>query len=160
MKAPSEDGEIAQESIVQKFKKFNVDSSRILFSKRQKIRNDHYKIYNKIDISLDTFPYPGVTTSMESIWMGVPVLTLKGNNFVSRCGESINLNLKMSNFIAKNKSEYISKALSLSEDINGLVDIRKSLRKRALSSPLFDIENFGQNFGELLSSVWLSHTAK
>ena len=160
IKAPSEDGEIAQEGILKKFKEFNVDNSRVLFSKREEKRNDHYKIYNKIDISLDTFPYPGVTTSIESIWMGVPVLTLKGNNFVSRCGESINLNLKMSDFIAKNKTEYISKALSLTEDINNLVEIRKSLRQKALASPLFDTEKFGQDFGDLLSNVWLDHTAK
>ena len=158
IKAPSEDGEIAQEGILKKFKEFNVDNSRVLFSKREEKRNDHYKIYNKIDISLDTFPYPGVTTSIESIWMGVPVLTLKGNNFVSRCGESINLNLKMSDFIAKNKTEYISKALSLTEDINNLVEIRKSLRQKALASPLFDTEKFGQDFGDLLSNVWLNHT--
>ena len=160
IKAPSEDGEIAQEGILKKFKEFNVDNSRVLFSKREEKRNDHYKIYNKIDISLDTFPYPGVTTSIESIWMGVPVLTLKGNNFVSRCGESINLNLKMSDFIAKNKTEYISKALSLTEDINNLVEIRKSLRQKALASPLFDTEKFGQDFGDLLSNVWLNHTVK
>jgi len=160
IKTPSEDGEIAQERILKKFKEFNVDSSRVLFSKREEKRNNHYKIYNKIDISLDTFPYPGVTTSIESIWMGVPVLTLTGNNFVSRCGESINLNLKMSEFIAKNKMEYIKKAISLSEDISNLVEIRKSLRQKALNSPLFDMENFGQNFGNLLSNVWLSHTAK
>ena len=160
IKAPSEDGEIAQEGILKKFKEFNVDNSRVLFSKREEKRNDHYKIYNKIDISLDTFPYPGVTTSIESIWMGVPVLTLKGNNFVSRCGESINLNLKMSDFIAKNKTEYISKALSLTEDITNLVEIRKSLRQKALASPLFDTEKFGQDFGDLLSNVWLNHTVK
>ena len=160
IKAPSEDGEIAQEGILKKFKEFNVDNSRVLFSKREEKRNDHYKIYNKIDISLDTFPYPGVTTSIESIWMGVPVLTLKGNNFVSRCGESINLNLKMSDFIAKNKTEYINKALSLTEDINNLVEIRKSLRQKALASPLFDTEKFGQDFGDLLSNVWLDHTVK
>ena len=160
IKAPSEDGEIAQEGILKKFKQFNVDNSRVLFSKREEKRNDHYKIYNKIDISLDTFPYPGVTTSIESIWMGVPVLTLKGNNFVSRCGESINLNLKMSDFIAKSKTEYINKALSLTEDINNLVEIRKSLRQKALASPLFDTEKFGQDFGDLLSNVWLNHTVK
>ena len=160
IKAPSEDGEIAQEGILKKFKEFNVDNSRVLFSKREEKRNDHYKIYNKIDISLDTFPYPGVTTSIESIWMGVPVLTLKGNNFVSRCGESINLNLKMSDFIAKNKTEYINKALTLTEDINNLVEIRKSLRQKALASPLFDTEKFGQDFGDLLSNVWLNHTVK
>jgi protein O-GlcNAc transferase len=160
IKAPSTDSEIAQENILKKFKEFNVESSRVLFSKREKKREDHYKLYNKVDISLDTFPYPGVTTSIESIWMGVPVLTLKGNNFVSRCGESINLNLGMQKFTAENKNEYINKALSLSEDLNGMIKIRKSLREKALNSPLFNIKNFGKDFCELLNNVWDKHSSK
>ena len=160
IKAPSVDSEIAQENILKNFKEFNVDSSRVLFSKREGKRDDHYKLYNKIDISLDTFPYPGVTTSIESIWMGVPVLTLKGNNFVSRCGESINLNLGMPKFIAENKNEYIDKALSLTEDLNDMIEIRKSLRQKALNSPLFDTKNFGQDFYNLLNTVWFKHSAK
>ena len=160
IKAPSTDSEIAQENILKRFKEFNVESSRVLFSKREKKREDHYKLYNKVDISLDTFPYPGVTTSIESIWMGVPVLTLKGNNFVSRCGESINLNLGMQKFTAENKNEYINKALSLSEDLNGMIKIRKSLREKALNSPLFNIKNFGKDFCELLNNVWDKHSSK
>jgi len=160
IKAPSEDAEIAQESILKKFKKFEIEDSRIIFSKRKKNKKDHYKMYNEIDISLDTFPYPGVTTSMESIWMGVPVLTLKGNNFVSRCGASINLNLKMPELIAENKNEYIKKALSLSEGTTKLIEIRKLLRQKALNSPLFDTKKFGQQFHEMLDRVWSTYLSK
>ena len=160
IKTPSNDGEIAQENILKKFEMFNIEASRIIFSKRKKKKYDHYKAYNEVDISLDTFPYPGVTTSIESIWMGVPVLTLKGNNFVSRCGESINLNLEMPELIAENKNEYVKKALSLSEDTNKLIEIRKSLRKRALNSPLFDKKKFGQQFCQMLDRVWSTHTLK
>tara|TARA_B100000780_G_scaffold85615_1_gene58761 strand:- start:1252 stop:2934 length:1683 start_codon:yes stop_codon:yes gene_type:complete len=160
IKAPSEDSEIAQENILKKFKKFSVDISRITFSKRKEKKNDHYMMYNEVDISLDTFPYPGVTTSMESIWMGVPVLTLKGNNFVSRCGASINLNLGMPELIVENKDEYIKKALSLSEDTNKLIQIKKSLRLKALNSSLFDTKKFGKEFSDMLNNVWSSHTPK
>jgi protein O-GlcNAc transferase len=160
IKAPSEDSEIAQENILKKFESFNIDGSRILFFKRKKKKKEHYKLYNEVDITLDTFPYPGVTTSMESIWMGVPVLTLKGNNFVSRCGESINLNLKMPELIAKNKDEYVSKALSLSKDIKNLNTIRKSLRQKALDSPLFNIKKFGKQFEEMLKNVWSNYLLK
>jgi len=117
-------------------------------------------MYNEVDISLDTFPYPGVTTSMESIWMGVPVLTLKGNNFVSRCGASINLNLEMPELIVENKDEYIKKALSLSEDTNKLIQIKKSLRLKALNSSLFDTKKFGKEFSDMLNNVWLSQSSK
>ena len=160
IKAPSEDAEIAQENILKKFNYFNVESSRIVFSKKKEKKSDHYKMYNEVDISLDTFPYPGVTTSMESIWMGVPVLTLKGNNFVSRCGASINLNLGMPELIAESKNEYINKALLLSEDSNKLIEVRKSLRQTALGSPLFDTIKFGQQFHEMLEHVWSTYLLK
>ena len=109
---------------------------------------------------MDTFPYPGVTTSIESIWMGVPVITLRGNNLLSRCGESINLNLQMPEFIAENKEDYINKAISLSDDINNLSSIRRSLRQKALNSPLFDTKDFGKHFCEILNSVWQKHTSE
>ena len=65
----------------------------IKFIGREKEFKDHLNAYNEIDIALDTFPYNGVTTSFEAIWMGVPVLAMAGYNFNSRCGESINMNL-------------------------------------------------------------------
>ena len=158
IKAPSEDAEIAQQNILSKFEYFNIDASRIIFSPRKPKRIDHLKMYNEIDICLDTFPYPGVTTSIEAIWMGVPVLTLKGNNFVSRCGESINKNLGMNDFIAENKIDYIKKAISISDDQKRLSVIRKSLRDKALNSPLFDNKSFGKNFSSMLNTTWKKHS--
>ena len=154
IKAPSEDAEIAQKNILKKFLDFNIDGSRILFSPREK------KKYNKIDLSLDTFPYTGVTTSIESVWMGVPVLTLKGNNFVSRCGESLNINLGMPEFIAEDENDYLNKAITISENRQKLSTIRKSLRNKVLNSPLFDMESFGQDFANLLNDVWKKHPLK
>ena len=158
IKAPSEDAEIAQQNILNKFKKFDIDPSRIIFGSRMLKRIDHLKMYNEIDICLDTFPYPGVTTSIESIWMGVPVLTLKGNNFVSRCGESINKNLDMEEFIAKSKIDYIQKAVSISDDQKRLSEIRKSLRDKALNSSLFDSKSFGKDFSSMLNTIWDKHS--
>ena len=152
--------DIAQKNILKKFQMLNIDGSRIIFFPRDKNKNDHYKKYNKVDISLDTFPYNGVTTSIESSWMGVPVLTLMGNNIISRAGESINLNLGLVDFIAKDKKDYIDKAIIISKNIKGLKDIRKSLRGRALKSPLFDMDSFGKHFSDLLNKVWLNKYSK
>ena len=105
IKASSKYSEIAQKKIFYKFKKKNFDEKKIIFEQHKKEKLDHLKMYHNIDVSLDTFPYPGVTTSFESIWMGVPVLTKKGNNFVSRCGESINLNLGLNSFLADNNED-------------------------------------------------------
>ena len=84
-------------------------------------------LYKKVDIALDTFPYNGVTTSFEAIWMGVPVLTMAGYNFNSRCGESINKNLNMEQLIAKDEDDYVSKAVDLSNDKEQFINLRKSI---------------------------------
>ena len=135
--------------------KINLNEERIIFLNYVKDKNKSLEQYNKIDITLDTFPYNGNTTSFESIWMGVPVLTLKGNNFISRCGYSINKNLGMDDFIVKNKDEYIAKAVKLvsKSEYEKLNKIRKSLRQKALTSPLFDNTSFAKNFSEKLIQI-------
>ena len=160
IKAQSEDSEIAHKKIIDKFKLNNIDENRIIVKKYQKERSDHLKMYELIDISLDTFPYPGVTTSFESIWMGVPVLTMKGFNFVSRCGESININLDMKEFLAENEEDYILKAVEFSKNPKKIIEIRKTLRDRALNSPLFDKKMFGKEFCELIENTWKNYNKK
>ena len=108
-------------------------------------------------MSLDTFPYPGVTTSFESIWMGVPVLTKKGNNFVSRCGASIMENAGLTEFIANDEEDYFNKAISFANDIEKLDTIRKNLREKTKNSPLFDAETFGNDFSKLVKEMWANY---
>ena len=102
-------------------------------------------MYKEIDLALDTFPYNGVTTTFEALWMNVPVLVLKGFNFNSRCGESIIKNSKLDYFIAKNKSEYIEKALYLSKNKEVIIKFRKQIYETILSSPLFESKRFSVN---------------
>ena len=110
-------------------------------------------LYQEIDLALDTFPYNGVTTSFEAIWMGVPVLTLKGYNFNSRCGESINRNLDLDYMIAKSVDDYVFKARELASNKNYLLDIRKKLFNNVITSPLFDTNNFQQDFFKILEKI-------
>ena len=128
---------------------------KIFFLKTEKDKNKHLQHYNEIDIALDTFPYNGVTTSFESIWMGVPVLTKIGNNYSSRCGYSINKNLRLEEFIAIDNEDYISKAISFSSEknLNNLNNLRKSLREKAASSVLFDGKLFAENFSKKILEV-------
>ena len=134
------------------FKKNGVLDS-VIFYQRIDNLEDHLNLYKKIDIALDTFPYNGVTTSFEAIWMGVPVLTMAGYNFNSRCGESINKNLNMEQFIAKNEEEYVSKAVGLTGDTKKFLNLRKSLFLNAIKSPLFDEKKFAGNFFSLIKEI-------
>ncbi len=127
-----------------------VDENRIIILNYEKKKRKHLEHYLNIDLCLDTFPYNGVTTTFESLWMGVPVITLKGDRFVSRCGFSINKNAKLDDYVVNNKNDYISKALEFKtvEGIKKLQTFRKNLRKRLIKSPLFDVNEFSDSFIE------------
>jgi protein O-GlcNAc transferase len=135
------------------FKKNKVDENILFYEKTYPVEN-HLKLYENIDIALDTFPYNGVTTSFEAIWMGVPVLTMKGYNFNSRCGESINKNLKLDCLIANSSEEYISKAKELAQNTTKLIEIRDHIFFNAIESPLFDQSNFSKNFFSSIENVY------
>ena len=125
----------------------------IKFIGREKEFKDHLNAYNEIDIALDTFPYNGVTTSFEAIWMGVPVLAMAGYNFNSRCGESINKNLGMDEMIARDESDYVQKIVNLSNNHGDYIKLRKFVFANALKSPLFDNQNYSKSFFEALEKI-------
>ena len=134
------------------FKKNNVLES-IEFTGRQEDLKNHLITYNGIDIALDTFPYNGVTTSFEAIWMGVPVITMAGYNFNSRCGESINKNLNMERMVARDEDDYVDKVVNLSNNHDDYIKLRKSIFLDALKSPLFNVQNYSKSFFEALERI-------
>lgn len=135
------------------FKKHDVAES-VIFYERSDSFEEHLNLYKEIDIALDTFPYNGVTTSFEAIWMSVPVLTMKGFNFNSRCGESINKNIDMNYLIAESKNNYIFKAVELSKNTEKLTSIRKEIFENVASSALFDTTQFSLDFFKSLEKVY------
>ena len=144
---------ISTEMYKEKFDKYGVLKS-VTFLPFKKDFDNHLDVYKEVDIALDTFPWNGVTTSFEAIWMGVPVITMKGYNFNSRCGESINKNSNLENLIAENKKDYIEKVVSLSQNINELEKIRKNIYENALKSPLFDQKRFSNQFFSSLEKIY------
>ena len=106
-----------------------------------------------MDIALDTIPYNGATTSYESVWMGVPVLTIIGNSFTSRYGYSINKNLNLDNFIAKDNNDFLDKALKITSNIDELSKLRSNMRNKALKSSLFDTGKFNKDFLNLIRQI-------
>ena len=154
LKSSIHDHQLARDNIMSKFKKNGIDSNKIIFMERLKSYEDHLKLYNKIDISLDTFPFAGATTTFESLWMGVPTITLSGEIFNSKFGVSINKNLNLNNFIAKDKIDYIEKAKIICSDFKRLSQIRQSLRNLAINSALFDNKNLGLDLCKILKDKW------
>ena len=146
-------GEELKLNLLKKFIARGVEKKKILFINRKKDFQDHLGLYNNVDVALDTFPYPGVTTTFDAVLMGVPVLTMKGHNFNSRCGESININLQMENFIAENKDDYFNKAISFQKEKNSLQNFGKNLREKVLKSSLFDTKDFTKSFEKIIQKI-------
>jgi len=146
--------------ILKKFEKNGVKSENLIFLGETKTRRETLEVYNQIDIALDPFPFQGVTNTCESIWMGVPVLILKGNRYVFNFGESINANLNMSEWIAKDEKDYVSKAIKFTNDIKKISLIRKDLRDLIINSPVCDSINLSKHFSEMLWDKWKKFSLK
>ena len=126
----------------------NVKKNRLILLGESNTRKELLEVYNKIDIALDPFPFQGNTSTCEAIWMGVPVLTLVGEKFVSRYGTSINSNLELNDFISKDINDYILKAVKFSSinNCDELNNLRQNLRQKSINSPLFDNKSFAIDF--------------
>ena len=146
------DYDLTKKNLVNKFKENNITSERLILEGNSS-REEVLKKYNLIDIALDTFPWTGGTTSFELSWMCVPLLTMSGDRFMSRCGESINKNLKMNDWIVYNTENYITAAIKFSQDINLLNQTRSKLREFSRTSSLFDSSKFSKDFIDSLNKV-------
>jgi protein O-GlcNAc transferase len=110
--------------------------------------------YAKVDIALDPFPYTGATTSVEALWMGVPVLTMKGDRFIARVGESLNANMGLRHLIAEDADDYVSRAARLAADPAALSTLRQTLRDRGAASPLGNPVWFANQLTAALRGMW------
>ena len=142
------------EMTFRRFESQNIKKDRLILEGHAKTRKELLDVYNKIDIALDPFPYQGNTSTIEAVWMGVPVITLKGNRHLFHFGESINSNLNMLDWIAENHNEYISKAIKFSSNLKELSKIRKNLRSNALKTAVFDAKSFAEHFDKMLWNMW------
>ncbi len=131
-----------------------VTSDRIICIPTKVSFNDHLATYNEIDIALDTFPYNGTTTTFEALFMGVPVISLRGNCHAGRVGASILNNLGLAELIAETLEDYLSITIALSRDIQRLSTYHADLRELLVSSVLCDAARFADSFEDMFRTVW------
>ena len=110
----------------------------------------HLKAYSVVDIALDPFPWSGCVTTCESLWMGVPVLTLLGEAFCHRHSASFLTTVGLEDWVATDQKQYIDKAIAAGEDVTFLSELRAGLRSRVMESPLCDAQQFGRDFENVL----------
>lgn len=117
-------------------------------------REKYLTFYHRIDIGLDTFPYNGHTTSLDSFWMGVPVVTLVGSTPVSRAGWSQLSNLGLTELAAHSADAFVHTASTLARDLPRLVALRRGLRERMRRSPLMDGAQFTHGIEAAYRAMW------
>jgi len=128
----------AEEKLRAAFAAEGIAPERLSFRARTAATADHLALYGEIDVALDTFPYNGTSTTMESLLMGVPVVALAGGSHVARVGASILTHIGRPDWIAADPDAYLGIAAELAGDRAGLARSRMGLRHQYLASPFAD----------------------
>lgn len=115
---------------------------------------DHLKLYQHIDIALDTFPYNGTTTTCEALWMGVPVLTLCGESHAARVGASLLTSAGLADWISDSEEQFVAHAVAQANNLEGLADLRASLRSQIADSALCDAPAAARAFEKAVRQAW------
>jgi len=153
-------GEPAQvEQMLQRLQRYGIDPARVM-TQGSSHREVYLAAHAEVDVILDTFPYPGGTTTCEALWMGVPTLTLAGDSLLARQGASLLTAAGLEEWVATSKEEYIAKAIALASDQDGLAALRAVLREQVLASPLFDAPRFARNVEDALWGMWQRYQAR
>jgi protein O-GlcNAc transferase len=118
---------------------------------------DYFGWYNEVDIALDTMPYSGGTTTLDALWMGVPLLTAPGERPASRSAASILTTAGMTEWIVSSAEQYVQRAVQFSQDRTLLGNLRATLRARLQASPLMDEAGFTRDLESLYRQMWRTY---
>jgi protein O-GlcNAc transferase len=147
-----EDASVRQHTC-ERFAVHGIAHERLVFQ-GQSSREDYLAAYHQVDIALDPFPFPGGTTTVEALWMGVPVLTLQGERFLARQGVGLLMNAGLPQWVAADADDYVARAVAHTSDLQALATLRSRLRQQVLASPIYDAERFAQHFEAALRGMW------
>jgi predicted O-linked N-acetylglucosamine transferase (SPINDLY family) len=138
----------AREDILKRLARAGITAERVSLAGPVGDREQYLATHGEVDIVLDTFPYPGITTTCEALWMGVPTVTLAGNTLLSRQGAALLTCVGLEDWIGADEDGYVACAVRHASDLERLSQLRATLRERALASPLFDVPRFARHLGQ------------
>jgi predicted O-linked N-acetylglucosamine transferase (SPINDLY family) len=143
-----------REKLLGAFELQGIRPERLLLKSRDEEPLAHLNRYNEIDVALDTFPYNGVTTSLEAMWMGVPVITLAGNSLASRMGVMLATHAGHPEWIASTPTEYVEKAVGLAADRDALGRLRANLRRELAQTAIMDAPSVTRRLETAYREAW------
>ncbi len=135
------------------FERHGLSGDQIMFEGS----SDHrtmLELYSHVDIALDTFPYNGGNTTLEALWQGIPVVTLKGDRWASRTGAGLMALGGFDEFVANTSREYEDMAVRLAADHDFLEHFRTTSRERLRGSRLFDMAEFTREIEQAYRTMW------
>ncbi len=142
--------------LLQAFREHGIDSDRLDLINMVAGRKDHMKLYSRVDIGLDPFPYNGTTTTCEALWMSVPVITLCGDRHAGRVGASIMHHVGLPSLVAQSSDEYVNVAKYLANDTQELTRQRKTIRAQMQQSALMDVPAFVATLENAYRKMWVN----
>lgn len=144
----------ARERMAQRFAEHGIEADRLDLRQWTASTAKHLDCYRNIDIALDTFPYNGTTTTCEALWMGVPVITLRGGTHAGRVGLSLLNQLGLAEFATEGADAYVELAVALAGDLPRIRELRATLRERMRDSPLTDGKGFCRRLEDTFRQAW------
>jgi protein O-GlcNAc transferase len=135
------------------FERADIGTGRLIFVRRCP-RDQYLRLYDRIDVVLDPLPYNGITTTLDALWMGVPVISLAGSTAAGRAGLGILTTLGMPELAAHSPEQLVQIAPALAGDLPRLAELRSTLRQRMQASPLMDASRFARNIEAAYREMW------
>lgn len=162
---PAEDGapessSSPQASIRRFFVERGLAPERIVFAPYAETTADHLSAYSLVDVALDPFPYGGTTTTCEALWMGVPVITLVGQTHAGRVGASLLHRVGLDDLMARDRQDYVARAIALAGDGARLAALRAELRPTMAASSLTSAQTLARDVEAAYRAMWRDRCAK
>jgi predicted O-linked N-acetylglucosamine transferase (SPINDLY family) len=143
----------AREATIKRFGALNIGADRLVMEGASP-RSDYLAAYNRVDLTLSPFPYPGGTTTAESLWMGVPVVCKRGDRFLGHLCESVLRSVGLDEWIADDEDDYAAKAIAFARGRSSHASLAVGLRERVLGSSLTDAPRFARSLEQAFTEMW------
>jgi predicted O-linked N-acetylglucosamine transferase (SPINDLY family) len=143
-----------QQDFQQQFTRLGIEPERLILVNYAPSTYSHLETYHQIDIGLDSYPYNGATTTCQTLWMGIPVITLVGERHASRMGLSILSAVGLTELIAYTPEEYVEISIKLANDLDYLQQLRARLRTQMQASPLMAGKDFTHHLEAAYRQMW------
>ena len=161
LKAKGLRDERIQERIRAVFRARGIDAeARVTMAGHERSNAEHLRLYHRVDLALDTFPYNGTTTTCEALWMGTPVVALAGASHAGRVGASLLSRIGLDDLVCSSPQAYVETAVALANDRGRLKALRTGLRERLLASPLMDAKRLAAGLEAAYAQAWCAYCEK